>query len=242
MCAASMDHWTREYQHHHLSHFFVKDKGPLLVDIRRVSIGLVSMTGCVLPSWIIERGNTNIIIFQSTSWELLGIARSHFKYFVQGESYIASPQYTNVTHIHIYPVKVSSWVIRTKNSNNISLLNHQVSRHKGLLNGINDHVMGKTPCGGYKHPSIKFYAKTYQLTIHLICWYSDVIMCANVTLPVTLVSNKMNVPFFSTLFQWDKNCNCFQVYFGRNYAKIFSKFWKSYLTRLSQEPISQSCL
>ena len=29
---------------------------------------------------------------------------------------------------------------------------------------------------------------------------------------------------FSTLFQWDLNCNCFQVHFERNYAKIVSKF------------------
>ena len=33
---------------------------------------------------------------------------------------------------------------------------------------------------------------------------------------------------------------CFQVHFWKNYAKIVSRFWKSYLRRLSQEPISQS--
>ena len=41
---------------------------------------------------------------------------------------------------------------------------------------------------------------------------------------------------FPTLFQW--NCNCFQVYFWRNCAEIESEVWKSYLTILSQEPIS----
>ena len=34
---------------------------------------------------------------------------------------------------------------------------------------------------------------------------------------------------FLHFFQWDKNCNCFQVCFWRNYAK----FWKSFLTRIS---------
>ena len=70
----------------------------------------------------------------------------------------------------------------------------------------------------------------------------NVIMYADVTLPLTLVSNKLNVPFFSMLFQWDQNCNCFQVHFLRNYAKIVSKCWKSYLTRLAHEPLSWSRL
>ena len=34
----------------------------------------------------------------------------------------------------------------------------------------------------------------------LVQW--NVIMYANVTLPLTLVPNKLNAPFFSTLFQW----------------------------------------
>ena len=67
----------------------------------------------------------------------------------------------------------------------------------------------------------------------LVQW--NVIMYADVTFPLTLVSNKLNVPFFSTLFQWDKNCNCFQMYFWRNCAKIVSKFEN----HNSQEPISQ---
>ena len=37
----------------------------------------------------------------------------------------------------------------------------------------------------------------------LVEW--NVIMYLNVKLPLTLVSNKLNVLFFSTLFQWDKN-------------------------------------
>ena len=35
-------------------------------------------------------------------------------------------------------------------------------------------------------------------------WKWNVIMYANVTLPLTLVSNKLNVQFFSVLFQWEK--------------------------------------
>ena len=35
----------------------------------------------------------------------------------------------------------------------------------------------------------------------LVQW--NVIIYANVTLPLTLVSNKLDVPFFSTLFQWE---------------------------------------
>ena len=37
-------------------------------------------------------------------------------------------------------------------------------------------------------------------------------MYTNVMLPLTLVSNKLNVTFFTTLFQWDYNCNCFQAF------------------------------
>ena len=74
----------------------------------------------------------------------------------------------------------------------------------------------------------------------LVQW--NVIMYANVTLPLTLVSNKLNVPFFSALFQYDLSCNCFQVHIWRNHAKIVNKFSKLYLTRLSQEPISRSSL
>ena len=59
----------------------------------------------------------------------------------------------------------------------------------------------------------------------LIQWNIISLIYANVMLPLTLVSNKLNVQFFSTLFQWDKNCNCFQVYFWKNYAKIVSIFW-----------------
>ena len=35
-------------------------------------------------------------------------------------------------------------------------------------------------------------------------WKWNVIMYANVTLPLTLDSNKLNVQFFSVLFQWEK--------------------------------------
>ena len=35
-------------------------------------------------------------------------------------------------------------------------------------------------------------------------WKWNVIMYANVTVSLTLVSNKLNVPFFSVLFQWEK--------------------------------------
>ena len=40
----------------------------------------------------------------------------------------------------------------------------------------------------------------------------------------TLVSHKVNVPFFYRLSQWDKNCSCFEVYFWSYCAKIVSKF------------------
>ena len=52
-----------------------------------------------------------------------------------------------------------------------------------------------------------------------------------VTLSLTLFSNKLNEPFFSMLFQWNKNCNCFQVYFWRNNAQIVRNFWKLHLTK-----------
>ena len=40
------------------------------------------------------------------------------------------------------------------------------------------------------------------------------------------------------LFQWVKNCKCFQMYVWRNYAKIDGKFWKSDLTRLTKNKIT----
>ena len=46
-----------------------------------------------------------------------------------------------------------------------------------------------------------------ELVYMLVQW--NVIVYANIMLPMTLVSDKLNVPFFSTLLQWDKNCNCF---------------------------------
>ena len=57
-----------------------------------------------------------------------------------------------------------------------------------------------------------------------IHWYSETLMYENVMLPLTLVSNKLNVSFFSTLLQWDENCICFQMYIWRNCAQIVSKF------------------
>ena len=43
---------------------------------------------------------------------------------------------------------------------------------------------------------------------------SNVIMYANVTLPLILVSNKLDAPYFSMLhqIQWDKNLNCFCLF------------------------------
>ena len=74
----------------------------------------------------------------------------------------------------------------------------------------------------------------------LVQW--NVIMHANVTLPLTLVSNKLNVLFSPRSFNGTK-INCFQVYFWRYNAKIVSKLWKSHLTRLSLESsISRSRL
>ena len=46
-------------------------------------------------------------------------------------------------------------------------------------------------------------------------WKWNVIMYANVTVSLTLVSNKLNVPFFSVLFQWEK--------FRRTLWKLVSK-------------------
>ena len=43
----------------------------------------------------------------------------------------------------------------------------------------------------------------YQVVLYAARWQWNVIMHANIMLPSTLVSNKLNVPFFSTLFQWD---------------------------------------
>ena len=52
---------------------------------------------------------------------------------------------------------------------------------------------------------------------------------------IALVSNKLNVPFFSMLFQWDKNCNCFQVYFW-SVLKLSVNFG-NHISQDSQEPI-----
>ena len=46
--------------------------------------------------------------------------------------------------------------------------------------------------------------ETGQLERFNTLWKWNVIMYANVTLPLTLVSNKLNVQFFSVLFQWEK--------------------------------------
>ena len=62
----------------------------------------------------------------------------------------------------------------------------------------------------------------------------NIIMYADVTLPLTQVSNKLNVPT-SHIFQWDKNCKSFQVYFWRNCATIMTVNFKN---QISQEPIS----
>ena len=55
------------------------------------------------------------------------------------------------------------------------------------------------------------YGTPLQSHYTLVQW--NVIMYANVTLPLTLVSNKLNIPFVSNLFQWNNNRNSFQVYF-----------------------------
>ena len=63
-------------------------------------------------------------------------------------------------------------------------------------------------------------------------------MCANVTsLPIDTGVKQSERTIFSTLFQWDYNCNCFQMHSWRNHTK-FSVFWKSYLTRLSRTNIT----
>ena len=46
----------------------------------------------------------------------------------------------------------------------------------------------------------RYHVRIYSYTL----WKWNVIMYANVTLPLTLVSNKLNVQFFSVLFQWEK--------------------------------------
>ena len=53
---------------------------------------------------------------------------------------------------------------------------------------------------------------------HLISWYRETLKCMQTSHCHwrALVSNKLNVPIFSRLFQWDKKCNSFQLYFSRN--------------------------
>ena len=61
-------------------------------------------------------------------------------------------------------------------------------------------------------------------------------MCANVTLPLALVSNKLNVPVFSTVFQWDKiYCNCYQVYYEETVLQLSVNFGNP-ISPDSQEP------
>ena len=57
---------------------------------------------------------------------------------------------------------------------------------------------------------IWYSGRTWQ-SYTLVEW--NVLMYVNVTLPLTLVSNKLNVPFFTTIFQRDKYCYCFSVHF-----------------------------
>ena len=76
-----------------------------------------------------------------------------------------------------------------------------------------------------KAHSCKVYQILYSTHPNtLVQW--NVIMYANVTFPLTLVSSKLNAPFFSTLFQWGKNWNCFQMYIWRNCAKIVCDFFE----------------
>ena len=54
-------------------------------------------------------------------------------------------------------------------------------------------------------------------------WKWNVIMYANVTLPLTLVSNKLNVQFFSVLFQWEKIMRALWKLVSKKEAKIQEK-------------------
>ena len=57
--------------------------------------------------------------------------------------------------------------------------------------------------------------------------YAGRVKCHNVCkrqVAILLVLNQLNVPFFSTLFQWDNKCNdgnCFQVYFEETMQNLY---------------------
>ena len=59
----------------------------------------------------------------------------------------------------------------------------------------------------------------------LIHW--NVIVYANVRLPMTLVANKLNLSFYSTLCEWDKSVNSFKCIFEETVTNC--QFWKSFL-------------
>ena len=63
---------------------------------------------------------------------------------------------------------------------------------------------------------------SYSLCINTL-WKWNVIMYANVTLPLALVSNKLNVPFFSVLFQWEKFRRALWELVSKKRAKIQEK-------------------
>ena len=52
----------------------------------------------------------------------------------------------------------------------------------------------------------------------------NVILYANVTLPLSLVSNKLNLPFFSTLFQWIKIVTASKCTFEETMPKLSVNF------------------
>ena len=52
----------------------------------------------------------------------------------------------------------------------------------------------------YLFPNIGKNAMFCEYTL----WKWNVIMYSNVTVSLTLVSNKLNIPFFSVLFQWER--------------------------------------
>ena len=72
-----------------------------------------------------------------------------------------------------------------------------------------------------KRPTLRYqFAKS---NIRNTLWKWNVIMYANVTLPLTLVSNKLNVQFFSVLFQWEKFRRALWKLVSKKGAKIQEK-------------------
>ena len=84
--------------------------------------------------------------------------------------------------------------------------------------GAHRSVVYHRPIDGYSDESGK------TCTIMLVQWKVEIY--ANVMLPLALVSNKLNagLPFFSTLFQWDKIATAFKCTFEETMPKLSVNF------------------